>query len=89
MMHIRILNTYIYNVYRYSIWDLSLVYFINSDYFDYKVSVKLDEIRKISKVSIEGDLQARGLSTERQFHIKDFLDNELENSPKAKLTFIL
>ena len=44
-------------------------------YFDYKVSVKLDEIRKISKVSIEGDLQARGLSTERQFHIKDFLDN--------------
>ena len=43
-------------------------------YFDYKVSVKLDEIRKISKVSVEGELQARGLSTERQFHIKDFLD---------------
>tara|TARA_Y100000588_G_scaffold395289_1_gene522445 strand:- start:15870 stop:18557 length:2688 start_codon:yes stop_codon:yes gene_type:complete len=44
-------------------------------YFDYNVSINLDEIKKISKVTIEGQLKARGLSTERQYHIKDFLDN--------------
>lgn len=44
-------------------------------YFDYNVTVDLDEIRKISKVTIDGELKVRGLSTERQFYIKDFLNN--------------
>jgi len=44
-------------------------------YFDYNVTVDLDEIRKISKVTIDGELKVRGLSTERQFYIKDFLNS--------------
>jgi hypothetical protein len=44
-------------------------------FFNHKISVKMDELTNVATVSIDGQLQIRGLAAEKQFYLKEFLEN--------------
>jgi len=44
-------------------------------FFDHKISVKMNEVTNVTTVSIDGQLLVRGLFQEKQFYVKEFLQN--------------
>lgn len=50
--------------------------FGNSRYFfNHKVNVQMEELTNVTKVTVDGTLEVRGLSAEKQFYLEKFLEN--------------
>ena len=55
-------------------FDTNSLFANNRYFFNSKISVSMDELTNVTKVTVSGNLEIRGLSIEKQFYLKKFLE---------------
>jgi hypothetical protein len=57
-------------------FDTNSLFGDNRYFFNHKVNVQMEEVTNVTKVTVDGTLEVRGLSAEKQFYLKKFLENK-------------